>query len=533
MAHGVVGLRMSMSFSRGERFEEYELKLEVSADQMARVRADPLLKTLLTCPPVTRKLRSIYFDTTDHMLRASGISLRVRQIGKKWIQTVKAGNAIALGVWRRTESETRVDEPEPCVKAVKQGDLRKLIERAVRNAPLRPVFETLVRRTTHQLLASDGGQVELALDRGEVRAPHRRADICEVELELKRGDPRAVFEIAELLFASEPIRFSNASKSEFGYRTATEELQTLPEPMSAARIHVSETDTVHTAFHSLVLQCSDLISRNMQVIAVSDHPEGPHQLRVALRKLRCVIRAYQPMGENSSLKKLDTDARNLSRLVGELRDADVLIADIVEPVAQQVPNDPGLRTLGKVLRRHREKVRRRVRDGLDASWVSVFQLRLLALAEAGQGPGDAPKGENDMLAQTLNAHASSVVDASWTRVVTNARRLNSLSVAERHETRKALRDLRYITHFHAPLFPKKPFGRFIARLKLLQNVFGYLNDVALAEKLSEICAKDRDAAVQSAIGRTISWHETQADSAWLEAKSRLRAFKKVSPFWRV
>lgn len=523
-----------MNFDLSGRLEEYELKLQVSAGQLARIRKNPALQTMLSGPPVTRKLRSIYFDTPDHLLRANDVSLRVRRIGKKWIQTVKSGAAVAAGVWRRAECETRVKQPEPVVSGIKRDDLRGLIERIVRDAPLVPVFETVFQRTTHQLVTPGGSGVELALDRGEVRAPLRRADICEAEFELKHGEPSAVFELAELLFTGEAIRFSNASKSEFGYQTAAAEPVALPKPRSAARIQVAQADTVHSAFHGLLLQCSDLIAQNLRVIAQTDHPEGPHQLRVALRKLRCGIKAYGLVVENRSLTHIKSDARKLARLVGELRDADVLIAEIADPVMADMPDEPGMRSLGKLLRRHRERVRRRVRSELEASWIGMFQLRLLAFAEAKTAGENPPKKPTRKPGISLTQHASASVEACWNEVVAKSKHLRTLGVEERHEVRKALRNLRYVTHFHAPVFPAKPLDRFIVRLKALQNVFGYLNDVALAEKLPEIRAGDTggNAAVQGAVRCTIQWHEAQAEQAWLDAKSRLRALKRGRPFWR-
>lgn len=67
--------------------EEFELKLEVEPAGIV---------TLLDAPPLSddnvkdQVQHSVYFDTPSHELRKSGFSLRVRSIGERKIQTLKA-----------------------------------------------------------------------------------------------------------------------------------------------------------------------------------------------------------------------------------------------------------------------------------------------------------------------------------------------------------------------------------------------------------------------------------------------------------
>src|SRR5262245_26209042 len=94
---------------------ELELKLELTPEELRRVGANPALDDLTVGKPVTRTLRSIYFDTPDHRLRAQGISLRLRAIGDQWVQTVKGalGNKTGVrnGVSNPDELEVLVARP--------------------------------------------------------------------------------------------------------------------------------------------------------------------------------------------------------------------------------------------------------------------------------------------------------------------------------------------------------------------------------------------------------------------------------------
>ena len=68
---------------------EIELKLEVPAQSIARLNRSPLLKGATTASRKPATLVSVYFDTDKLKLRNKGLSLRVRRIGRRHVQTIK------------------------------------------------------------------------------------------------------------------------------------------------------------------------------------------------------------------------------------------------------------------------------------------------------------------------------------------------------------------------------------------------------------------------------------------------------------
>ena len=90
---------------------------------------------------------------------------------------------------------------------------------------LRPTFETRFRRQAMLVEWPDANrqpaQIEIAFDRGAIRAEAAEAPICEIELELKRGESRALFELAQSMRKLAPVRLQPLDKAARGYGLIT------------------------------------------------------------------------------------------------------------------------------------------------------------------------------------------------------------------------------------------------------------------------------------------------------------------------
>lgn len=512
---------------------EFELKFELADDELQQIRSKRLLREIGVGRPVTRLLRSTYFDTADCALRDAGLSLRVRRDHDAWLQTVKEDSGNGAGISDRFEIESPVDEQAPHLGSIKPKRIRKRIKKAVAGKALEPVFETVVRRTTRLLRTPDGSEVELALDKGEIRGPHRLEPIREAELELKSGCRQSVFALAKELCADEPLQLSQMSKAARGYRLVGRLPAAALEPRHAQAPHLTREQTAEQAFRQILRSCNDQVLHNIRVVLESDDPEGPHQLRIGLRRLRSALRAYQPLGDKAVFRRLNAEARDLARIVGELRDVDVVIDEFVLPHAEHDPVVRGIKALLKDLRSHRGHIHDEVRRYLASARVRAFHLDLCAFMEGDvlRRPGDgrdATAGE-----APVGDHAGLALHASWRRPSRLGKRLDQLSIDERHQMRRALKYVRYLAEFYAPLYPRKAVRRYVRHLKRLQNVFGYLNDVAVTENMRDVCGKrgSTDADVYWALGYIHGLNEMRAGLAWENARSRWHELNKVRPFW--
>lgn len=518
----------------GGRSGGFELRFELTEEQMRQMRAKRLLRDLSVERPATRSLRSTYYDTPDHSLHAKGLSLHLRRNATRWVQTVQ-GPAKG-GAERRAaaQTDTSVSGPRPSLKEIVGKGLRKRVKKTVGKAALEPVFETAVRRTTRRLRTPDGSEVELTFDKGEVRAGSGATGISVAELELKSGEVASVYALAEALLDGGPVRFCGLSPAERGYRLAAGMAAFAPSPRFASKPRLTREQTADAAFRVLLKSCNDQILGNFPAVLETEDPEGPHQLRVGTRRLRSTLRACRWIADDAAARRLAVQARSLGRLVGPLRDADVLIDEIVAPHLARDPRDVGFQALMEVLSARRARVRKAVRTALLGDDVGAFQLALGAFAEADAWRRSDDKAQAVRLKAPATALAGSALDHAWKRAAKWGKRIDRLSIAERHEMRKALKHLRYTVEFFAPLYVQKRAGPYLQTLKRLQDVFGYLNDVAMADKLREVCTGKRtaDPAVQRALGLVQGWNLVQAEHAWHDAKARWRQLKDLKSFWK-
>ena len=124
---------------------ESEVKFEASARDLRKLAAARILRRSDGELPRHKYLVSTYFDTPKLLLRKNGISLRVRQAGKKRVQTIKTVNGgISLS---RGEWEHKLQGDEPDLKAARGTALEPLVSGKLKRQ-LRPVFATHVQRTS-------------------------------------------------------------------------------------------------------------------------------------------------------------------------------------------------------------------------------------------------------------------------------------------------------------------------------------------------------------------------------------------------
>ncbi len=504
--------------------KEFELKFEVAEDALPDVAAAS--ERLAADGPVRQRILSTYFDTGKHALRHAGISLRVRRIGGGWRQTVKLDTDVHGGVSNPTEIETPVPGKKPQLDLIADRKVRKKLRKLVGKKKLKPLFRTDVLRTTHLIKSSDS-EVELALDGGSIEAKNGMAAICEAELELKRGDAVDLLEVAQHLFSDVPFGFGSQSKASRGYQLiASGEPEPLA-PVKASKPSVHPRENVSQAFARISQSSADQVLNNWKGLQTGDDPEFAHQMRVGLRRLRTAVRVFRGAIDTPELRTLVRDLGLLGRRVGKLRDADVLLADIARPVLNSPESPGGARELERFLGKHGDAVRKSLRREFQETGWNALLLRVSLLPH---GAGWAGNVDAD---GEIADYAPLALEKCWKPVIKRASRLDDLDTEERHSLRKNLKTLRYTLEFFAPALPAGKAEKFVEHLKELQDSFGYLNDVALAQTLPEITkgATQKSRRLSRTVSDVLDWHSQQAEDAWRNTQQQWRQLEEQPKPW--
>ncbi|MCM8595448.1 CYTH and CHAD domain-containing protein [Accumulibacter sp.] len=467
---------------------ETEIKLTLPAGAARRV---PTHRLLAGSKALRQKLVSTYYDTPDRRLQRKRLAVRYRQIGEEWLLTIKNEASAPGGLAQRREWEEPGTPGEFDFSVVDSPKLRRFLEEAMPS--LAPVFVTDFTRSLWTLTPQEGTRIEVALDRGKIVAGQRSEAICELELELREGQVADLFTTALALQADLPLHPETSSKAERGYLLASDAgLQ----PARAGNVPLQAGMTSVGVFRTTVFSCLAQLQGNERGVRDSDAPEFIHQARVAIRRLRSAIRLWRPLLPEDYVGNFDPRWRDVANAMGDTRNWDVFITEILPPIVKAFPEHADVQKLAVQARNHLASCRKQAQAALTAPTYSQLLLEFtgatVGLAESKKPPLAA------FVPRSLNKRAK--------RVAALAIETRDSNPEARHALRVALKRLRYALEFFAPLFPARRMQRYHQSAAGLLDLLGRMNDMAVAEQL----------VVQALPG-----HHSDLVRAWLAGRTDL------------
>lgn len=475
--------------------QQVVLKLAVADDRHAALQRHALLAK---AEREQQQLVSIYYDTGRLALQRAGILLRLRRQGAAWQQTIKRQDDSDGGLTQRPEWQAPYLNHFD-FSHVDDAALRDWLQRDKLAGRLAAVFETNFRRTVWQLAPDSGTRILVKLDRGWIASSGRRDTISELELQLLAGEVGSLYALALDLAQTQALPPLLLSKAERGYRLY---LDTPPTPVKAGTVPLDAADTPLAAFRLIALDCLSHLQLNHDGAVRSDDAEYVHQMRVATRRLRAALRMFRPVLPAGFADQLVPPLRELMQALGQARDLDVLMAEIVAPVAKALPDEPRLTDLAGAITNRLYSARNQIRHVLRQPGYSRLLLTVASLLH--RAPFVEPPG--------APAETPSLLQFADRRLRRLLKRILELADAARvdyppslHELRIAIKRLRYAIEFFGAMLPGKSGNAAVRRLAGLQEELGQLNDLASAGTLLMVCA-GRDQALREAVTLIGGWH---------------------------
>jgi triphosphatase len=517
--------------------QEIEIKFAAPPELLPRLQHQLPAKAIRTAKP--KSLVSVYFDTDKLKLHKHGLTLRVRRDGEQRLQTVKVENGQALTA--RGEWERAIQSDQPDFKAVQGTPAERILRKKKIRGTIKPIFETRVTRTTCPVKIGRS-LIEVAFDLGEIDTGHASAPLSEVEFELKRGEPADLFQFAKTIAHKAPLELALVSKAERGYRLVAGEESA---PNKAAAVALTPDMSSAEAFQAIARACLRQLTDNVPVLRRGD-PEGLHQARVAVRRLRAAISLFVELLHDDGTQAIKDELKWVMGEFGPAREMDVLTKSLATASDVQFRSHGSpkeLEALGMELEGKRRRAFQRAQAAVEATRFRMLLVDLVAWIDAGDWlTTDGPTARVER-ARPIIEFAAEQLERRWKKILKRGRKLRELDPQRRHKLRIQVKKTRYAAEFFAGAFSSRKARRrgktFLRTIEPLQDCLGDLNDIVVDRQLSAKLAarqkrKQRGEQIARrafAAGEFAGQEEARIDALLTAAEKSYADLACAKPFW--
>jgi CHAD domain-containing protein len=512
--------------------EETQLTFLLSPKQLTTVESSAFFRDPAMVFVETRKFTVTHYDGESRPLGEKDLSLRVEGSGGRFRQHLSLPLK-DIGAAKHAQNWVYpLPSDTPVLSSLAEEIERELLQ-ACSDDGLVPVLRRKIEANVYRLVSDTGSEIRVEVVTARSTADKKTVTDSELTLSLEKGSKQDLFESALRLHNEIQLKLAPADMTGYAriFRPGGHAVSRKANKMSL----ISDA-TVEDAVAHVVQHCLSHLRANDACVLESEAPEGVHQLRVSLRRLRSALRIFRPVLPPAHYRWLNGESRHFAGRMGDLRNLDVFLHEIVEPPEEHFPDKAIFDNLRAQIAAGREKSRHAARDALLEKRYTDYILNLSAwLARRGWREQPVSK-KSAQLFSPIEPFAVTTLDKVHGDVMAAGRRFAELSVPQRHDMRIKVKRLRYASDFFSSLFPKKAVANYNGHLADLQESLGYLNDVAVAEELvDQICdgLGSKDAlACRAAGGVVIGWHSHAMAVTEDRLLRSVREFVATNPYWK-
>ncbi|WP_107309880.1 CHAD domain-containing protein [Burkholderia metallica] len=245
-------------------------------------------------------------------------------------------------------------------------------------------------------------------------------------------------------------------------------------PVKAQLVDLTGMRTQRAALFALSGDITAQWLGNEAGVLEHDDPEYVHQMRVALRRLRTLMRFFPRFADRQWRDTRGADLRWLAALLGTVRDWDVFATESLPALIEADGGDGEWSGTLDAARAQCAAARVELRQALHSARYARLTLGWLewlgSLALPSAEDGDAP---------SLRRHATKRVRRLFGHLYASPS-LTSLDTAARHQVRIDAKRLRYALEFFASLASRRTRTDTVKTLARAQSVLGEANDTMVA-----------------------------------------------------
>lgn len=464
--------------------EAFELELTLPADEVHRLSHLPILAALRQgrISSVVEELR--WLDTPGGAVTGSGKLIEVPRRGVRRLVTLQPPPD---ALWHPGMVLPWAPLPIPSKHGADGG-----VE------PLIPLAAFSGRRRSQSLVLGDA-IVQLRVLQGQLRTVMAEREVARVKL---LGQPVAVLDLAQRLAAACPLVPSSLSLAAEALSLATG--QAVP-PRRRGAPDTSAADTLEACFTLAIGHLLEVASHYAPIARAGIELEGVHQLRVAMRRLRSVLKVFRPVTDAQQGRALDDALQGFLKLLGPARDWDVFLAGIGAEMAALLPEDRRMRSLLRAAEAGRQTAYKGLAEALDGpAWRALLLTGIAFMLSKPWREGADPE-RLEQLDGPPQDFAALILDKRWRKLRKAGEDIEELEPEALHELRLDAKRLRYAAEVLAPIFPSKATRRFQRNLSALQEELGLSNDASVARVLVQQLNREKDAGRGWAIGIVEGW----------------------------
>jgi CHAD domain-containing protein len=232
------------------------------------------------------------------------------------------------------------------------------------------------------------------------------------------------------------------------------------------------------AARTIIGAALDQLQANEEGLIAGSDPEFVHQARVALRRMRSVLRIFRDAIGRERARTWRDELAAATRALGDARDWDVFTDETLPAIALAYGDETLTRSLAQLAGAKRRQARAGARDAIRSQAYAAAILHVCAWLA-----GAEPKVEDP--AERIREFAARVLQKRHKRLKEELERLAELDIEERHRVRIRAKRLRYGVEAVASIMDGGAARRFAHRLSDLQDALGRANDAVTGLRLLE------------------------------------------------